>query len=203
MTDQSEGRLVTYSLSFTAGALLLEESRIAAQVLLDTSDSTDARKRLIEQRLISARTESAARRTVSEILSRLGTLSRDGLELVAHGNLDEAKQVLWIACCKRYPLIKNFAEGPLSEAANTPGGSIDSKAVEVFFLNEQSSHDELASRSEGTKYKLRQVLRLLLNQAGLINDSGTIIRGLAEPRVVALLESRPMEKALMGGLITR
>lgn len=203
MIDQSGGRFVNYLLSFTAGALLLEGSRVAAQVLLDSTDAPDARKRLISQKLISARTESAAKRIVTEILSRLETLSREGLELVAHGNLDEAKQVLWIACCYRYPLIRNFAEGPLAEAARSPGGAVDSKVVEVFFLNEQISFPELASTSEGTKYKLRQVLRLLLTQAGLINDSGAVIRGMAERRVVDFLESRSEDKPLMGGLIIK
>ena len=194
---------MSYLLSFTAGALLLEESRVAAQVLLESNDLQTARNRLVEQRLIMARTESSLKRTVSEILSRLSVLPAGGVELVANGNQDEARQILWIACCLRYPLIRNFAEGPLADAARTPGSSMAPKAIEVFFLNEQSANKELDSVSEGTRSKLRQVLRLMISQSGIINNKGELVRGMGQPRVLDLLNEIPGIRVWLGGLITQ
>jgi hypothetical protein len=171
-------------------------------MLLDSDDPVDARQRILEQRLISARTDSAAKRVVLEILSRLAFLSVDGLDLVANGNSDEARQTLWIACCRRYPIIRNFAESVLVEASRSAGVLIDARTVEVFFLNEEISHSELASASVGTKYKLRQVLKLMLHQVGLINDTGLLIRGLAQPKVTTWLDLTPADKILLGGLRT-
>lgn len=197
----SKGGLLSYSLSFTAGPLLVEESRTAAQVLLDSQSREQARSRLLKQRLLSSRTESAGARIVSEILPRLEGLPGPGLEIVANGTRDEVKQVLWIACCLRYTLIRNFAEGPLLDASNIPGGQLEPKAVEVFFLNEQSAHAELALVSEGTRGKLRQVLKLMLFQAGLVNDAGALVRGVLEPSVKTFMHDIPESTVWMGGLV--
>jgi hypothetical protein len=194
---------MSYLLSFTAGALLIEESRVAAQVLLESEDLQVARSRLVDQRLITARTESSLKRTVSEVLSRLSVLPSGGVDLVANGNQDEVKQILWIACCLRYTLIRNFAEGPLAEAARTPGSSMDSKVIEVFFLNEQSESEELDSASEGTRSKLRQVLRLMIAQSGIVNDKGAMVRGLGQPRVLNLLDEISGRRVWLGGLISQ
>lgn len=189
-----------YSLSFTAGALLIEESRVAAQILIESTDATEARRRLLEQRLIPARTDSAAKRIVLEVLSRLAFIPEAGLNLVAYGTMEEARQVLWISCCRKYPVIRTFAETILIDASRTPGMVIDSRVVEVFFLNEEMSNSQLAAVSVSTKYKLRQVLKLMLAQAGLINDNGVLVRGLVQPKVADWLERTPEDRVLLGGL---
>ena len=77
---------------------------------------------------------------------------------------------------------------------------IDSRVVEVFFLNEEMSNSQLAAVSVSTKYKLRQVLKLMLAQAGLINDNGVLVRGLVQPKVADWLERTPEDRVLLGGL---
>lgn len=191
---------MNYSLSFTAGALLTEESRLVAPLFLEFEDLKLIRKSAIETRLLSARTESAGKRVLSEIISRLTLLPTRGLELVSHGRLEEARQALWLACCLRYPIVADFAEGPLAESSRLPGGSISTQDLESFFLSQQALHPELSAASEGTKAKLRQVLRLMLVQAGLLSDSGRVGRGLLAPGITELIHEIPRSKLWVGGM---
>jgi len=187
-------------LSFTAGALLPEESRLVAPLFLEFDDLKLIRRRAVEDRLISTRTESAGRRVLSEIISRLALLPTQGLELVAHGRPEEARQALWLACCLRYPVIRDFAEGPLAESARVPGSSVSAQDVESFFLSQEALHPELSGVSGGTKAKLRQVLRLMLVQAGLLSGSGLLGRGLLAPGITELMHEIPGAKMWLGGL---
>jgi len=172
-----------------------------APLFLEFDDLKLIRRRAIEDRLISTRTESAGKRILSEIISRLALLPPRGLALISHGSSEEARQVLWLACCLRYPIIRDFAEGPLAESARVPGGSVTTKDVESFFLSQQALHPEISVVSEGTKGKLRQVLRLMIVQAGLVSNSGRLVRGLLAPDITELIHEIPGAKMWVGGLI--
>lgn len=192
--------LSNYSLSFTAGALLIEESREAASALLTTSTLSEAKAQIRSTLALRSRTESAVRRVSAELLFRLGQLSKEELGLVAHGDAEATRQFLWIVNCLRYPLIREFAEGPLADASAHFGATISANEIETFIWSRSQAQPQLAETSASTRAKLRQVLGLMMVQAGLINANKELLRGALSPELKWVLEAYPEALNWTGGL---
>jgi hypothetical protein len=67
------------------------------------------------ENLIKARTKSSVQRVYQELAPRLQTLSTEQLELLVESSIQEQKQILWYAVCKRYAFIREFANEVLHE----------------------------------------------------------------------------------------
>jgi hypothetical protein len=189
-----------YPLSFTAGALLIEESREVASALLTTSNISEAKAQIRATGSLQSRTESAGRRILSELTFRLGHLAREDLELVAHGDSEATRQFLWIINCQRYPLIREFAEGPLADARTRLGVAISSNEIEAFIWGRSQVHPQLAATSPSTRAKLRQVIGLMIVQAGLVNSNKELLRGALSQDLKRIFEAYPDALNWTGGL---
>jgi hypothetical protein len=189
-----------YPLSFTAGALLIEESREVAAALLTTSNISEAKAQIKSSGALQSRTESAGRRILAELIFRLGHLSPEELELVAHGEAEAARQFLWIVNCLRYPLIREFAEGPLADARANHGATVSSNEIEAFIWSRSQAQPQLAETSPSTRAKLRQVLGLMTLQAGLVNSNKELLRGALSPELTGIFEAHPHALNWTGGL---
>lgn len=193
-------KISLYPLSFTAGALLIEESREVAGALLRTGSIAEAKEVMRSSGALQSRTESSGRRIVSELFFRLGPLGPAELELVLYGDADSVRQFLWINNCMRYPIIREFAEGPLAEARSHPGATISSNDIEAFIWSRSQAQPQLSETSSSTRAKLRQVLGLMLSQGGLVNANKELLRGPISQDIAWVFKSNPEALSWMGGL---
>ena len=81
MIDLHEDR--RYSMSFTAASLRPELARIVAETYLESGDWDEARRRILDDNLLQARSRGSAVRMEGEIRQRLQTLTREQLEVAA------------------------------------------------------------------------------------------------------------------------
>lgn len=189
-----------YPLSFTAGALLQEESREVAAALLRTGDVSLAKSEIQSSGALQSRTETAGKRILSELMFRLEPLSNFELELIAHGDAEAVRQFLWINVCLRYPLVREFAEGPLADARSYLGAKVESNQIEAFIWGRAQDQFDLAQTKPSTRAKLRQVLGLMMLQAGLVNSNKELLRGLLSPALARIFDSYPEALNWTGGL---
>ena len=98
-----------YRLSFTAGGLLLAESLALAEKFLEIGDWDSVQVWAVETNLLQARTLSSAKRICSELITRLSRLSNTELQRLVAAHSDERRVWLWIAICRAYALIREFA----------------------------------------------------------------------------------------------
>ena len=180
-----------YPLSFTAGALLEEESRQVAASLLRTGDVALAKSDIRASGALHSRTETAGKRVLSELIFRLSPLSDFELQLISQGDAVAARQFLWINCCLRYPLIREFAEGPLAGAFSASDTRVEPNQIEAFIWDRSQQQPELAKTTPSTKAKLRQVLGLMMLQAGLVNANRELVHGLLSPDLANIFDSYP------------
>jgi hypothetical protein len=193
-------KISLYPLSFTAGALLIEESREVAGALLRTGNVAEAKALIHSSGILQSRTESTGRRIVSELMFLLGPLDPAELELVLNGDGDSVRQFLWINNCLRYPLIREFAEGPLAEARSHPGATILNNDIEAFIWSRSQVQPQLAETSSSTRAKLRQALGLMLSQGGLVNANKELLRGAISQEIAWVFRENPQALSWMGGL---
>ena len=187
ITTDAQGR---YALSFTSGGLLLREADVFASVYLRERDWGSVRQVAIEGNLLQARTSSSSVRMTRETIQRLSVLDDAELELLADSSLTERCHLMWVAACRRYELIGDFAGEVLRERflLLTPTLGIDD--FDRFITGKSLWHPELDELRPSTRTKLRQNVFRMLHEAGLYSEGGDIVSAVLSERVLEALAAR-------------
>lgn len=185
-----------YRMSFTAGGLFLRESVDLAALYLDLADWKKVRERVTAENLLQTRTLSALKRVYLEITSRLKTLSDEELRFLITSSRHDQACLLWIAACRRYRFIADFAVEVLRERFITLRKRLDQDAFDVFFNRKAEWHSELDRISVTTKHKLRQVLFKILRDADLLTSANEINPAVPSPALLELIQRGRCEEIL-------
>ena len=164
-----------YAVSFTCGALLAPESIRVATVYAQCSSWEETRKLCLADNLLQAARTKTLQRLTQEIIGRLKTLKDDELLFLADADFSEQKYVLWLALCRRYALIGDFAREVLHEFFASRKNSLTVDDYDIFFAQKALFHDELQKLSSATRRKARQMLFSMMRDAGLIDRGHRII----------------------------
>jgi len=202
--------LGSYRLSFTTGGLYFRESKKIAALYLRINDWDEVRKVSLEENLLQANTRSSSVRTYRESSSRLQQLSKDELNLLIESSEQDQRYLLWLAICRQYTLIEEFAVEVLREKFLIMDLSLTHHDYDVFFNRKADWHPELDELSTSTKNKLRQVLFRMMVEAGLLSSNYSIIPAIITPRVAREIFKPsnsqaviyPISDADLGGLLT-
>ncbi|WP_336705738.1 DUF1819 family protein [Micrococcus terreus] len=179
-----------YALSFTTGGLLEREAAVLADVYTEHRDWAKVRDIAVEENLLQARTRSTGVRRVREAVNRLSSLSDREVELLADVTASERGHLMWVAACRRYNLIGEFAEEVLRERFLTLAGTVSYSDYDSFYRAKAMWNDELDAVSAATYRKLRQVLFRMMVEAGLLTTKGAIEPALLSARVADCLSHR-------------
>jgi hypothetical protein len=136
---------------------------------------------------IQSRTASSIKRRVGEICSRLQLLSRQQLSLIQNGSRSEQQYLLWLAICKRYPFIHEFAVEVIREKFLRMDLLLIADEYNSFFYAKATWHDELERLQPSTKTRIRQVLFQMLREAEIISDKNIIIPSLLTAALVQVI----------------
>ena len=104
-----------YRLSFTTGGLFLQEAPVIVERYLALRNWSQTRDQVRNDNLLQVRTAAAALRISKELISRLELLESDELEELVNGNARDRGYLLWVAACRRYAIIHDFAIEVLRE----------------------------------------------------------------------------------------
>ena len=172
-----------YSMSFTAGGLLYHKTVEIANLYLSLKNWPSVRGKVLENNILQARTQNTAKRIFQEISSRLDLLTKEELVILIEGSYQEQVQILWLAICKRYKFIYDFAVEVIREKFLSLGLEVSFEDYDAFFNSKAEWHDELENLTEKTKNKARQVVFKILREAELLSKNNIIIPIILAPRV--------------------
>ena len=165
-------------MSFTTGGLFYQESVSLAELYLKIKSWPEVKKTALAENLLQTRTQSTAQRLASEITARLARLSDGQLQLLATGSRSEQNYLLWLATCKRYAFISDFAREVLREKFLCLEILLTHNDYDLFFHNQAQWHEELDNLSLSTRKKNRSVLFRIMKEAELLNSENVIIPAL-------------------------
>ncbi|WP_444962856.1 DUF1819 family protein [Nocardiopsis sp. M1B1] len=177
VTSQTHGR---YALSFTSGALLAREAVIVAPLYLETRDWGAVREQLRAENLLQARTTSSGVRLAREVAQRLAVLTYSELELLRDASPSERGHLMWVAACRRYALIGDFAEEVVRERFLLLMPTLSYDDFDSFVRGKSLWHPELAEVKDSTLQKLRSTVFRMLTEAGLIVASEIVHTSITE-----------------------
>lgn len=188
MTDTP--RKPRYALSFTTGSLLSAEAALVAPIYLHERDWTATRARVRHDNLLQSRVASSNARVLRALIPRLQCLTDAELQIVADGTSTERGHLMWVAGCRFYSLIGEFAEEVLHERFLTLAGTVTYDEFDSFYRSKVMWHDELGQVTEQSYKKLRQVLFRMMVEAGLLTKQGHIEPVLLSSQVADCLTQR-------------
>jgi hypothetical protein len=172
-----------YILSFTAAGVLRAECVLLAELHARLGDWDAVRSTAVADNLLQARKAASATRVCRELVFRLQGLSDEELALLRQGNPNEQDQILWVAICRRYRLVAEFALEVLRERFLQFGPPLELSDFDAFYDRKADWAEELDQLASVTRAKLRQVLFRMLREAGLTSADGSIQPTLLSDRV--------------------
>jgi hypothetical protein len=173
MTENKKKR--RYRLSLSTGGLFLTESLLAVDEYFYYRDWPRTRLAAEQKNIIQSRTASSTKRRVREICQRLAMLTDQQLTLLKNGSRQEQQYLLWLAICKQYLLVFEFATEVIREKFLRMDLNLDHLEFDRFFNAKADWYDELDVLEESTRAKIRQVLFKILHEAEILSDANMII----------------------------
>ncbi|MEI2656553.1 MAG: DUF1819 family protein [Nitrosomonas sp.] len=174
-------------MSFTTGSLFHRESVMLAALYLDLGDWNSVRDKVITDNVLQTRTLNTLKRVCREIISRLKTLSPSELEFLLETSYQEQAYLLWLAFCRRYRFIADFAVEVLRERYITLKTDLNYEDFDSFFNQKSEWHSELDEIRPATRSKLRQVLFKILREADLLSANNIISAAMLSQQLIDLI----------------
>ena len=148
---------------------------ITAQLLNEGWSESDTVKKIIEDNLFQYPTEKSLKEITRTCLSRFRIFDDNRVaEIIATGNVQSAKQACLFAMMEQNRLVWDFMVGVIGEKYKTRDYHFSMTDINSFFTRLQEQNDDIASWSEASIKKCKQVLmRLLLENEYLENRKAT------------------------------
>lgn len=162
--------LTIYSANMSAGALMLAESRVVANLMMQQLSETAWLQAITVDNLLQKPSPTTAKRQAGLIRQRLSQLTSEGLLLVATAERGLAMQMVFIATLLESRLLCDFVQD-VYLVQRRKGDAIRPHDWDVF-LSECTHRDAaVANWTESTRKKLFQVIMLMLSEADCLSDS--------------------------------
>ena len=172
-----------YSMTFATGGLLYRESLMIAELYDELRAWHAVKERVISDNLLQIRTLSGAKRIYQEVSLRLMELTPAEMELLQQGSRQEQNYLLWLAVCKRYAFVRDFAVEVVREKFLRLALALSYEDYDVFFNNKAEWHPEVEQAAPSTRKKQRQLLFRMMREAELLSQDNHIIPALLTPRL--------------------
>lgn len=152
-----------YNAAITREQFLFYEMRTTAKLLADGMSDEAATNHIVAENLFQYPTEKSVRKVALACIRRLHALQDDTLIVaMATQPSDVSKQICLYAMMKQYRLVWDFMVTVIGEKyrlSDTSYGKID---LNTYFLRLQEQDDWVATWSESTVTKVKQVLNKVL-----------------------------------------
>ena len=152
-----------YNAAITREQFLFYEVRTTAKLLHEGCNHEEVVERIVSDNLFQYPTEKSVRKMALACLRRLDALEDNSLvEAIATQPSDVAKQICLYAMMKQYRLIWDFMITVIGEKyrlSDTTFGQID---LNSYFLRLQEQDDWVATWSDSTVTKSKQVIAKML-----------------------------------------
>jgi hypothetical protein len=186
-----------YRLSFTTGGLFLQEAPAVAACYLNLGDWAKARDQVRQENLLQVRTAAAATRISKELTARLELLDEPELQALLELDLRDQASLLWVAACRRYAFIRDFATEVLREHYVLLRRQLSFGDYDSFYNSKALWHAELDELATSTQHKLRQNLFRMLREADLVSAQHMIQPAFLSPHLAQLLAKRSRQELLV------
>jgi hypothetical protein len=164
-----------YSLSFTTGTLMLTESVLLTEQYIGLGSWQKVRESAKQTNLLQGKTMKSTTTLMSEIISRLRFLSDEQLQRLIQAQEKDQRYILWLALCRRYQYIADFAVEVMGAAVHTPEKTVTRSEYQVFFDQKAAFHPHLQQLADSTKRTIASFVFIMAGQADIMDQDGRLL----------------------------
>lgn len=152
-----------YNAAITREQFLFYEVRTTAKLVCEGLNNDEVVDRIVKENLFQYPTEKSVKKMALACLRRLEALEdRTLVEAIADQPSDVSRQICLYAMMRQYRLVQDFMLTVIGEKYRKLDSSFGKIDLNVFFQRLQEQDDWVATWSESTITKLKQVLQKLL-----------------------------------------
>lgn len=149
--------------SLTREQFLFYEMRTTAKLKVEGLSNTRIVERIAQENLFQYPTEKSVKSIANACLARLDAMNNESLiRAIASQPSETAKQICLYAIMKHRRLVWDFMLTVIGEKYRIKDSSFGRMDLNVFFLRLQEQDNNVASWSDATLQKLKQVLTRIL-----------------------------------------
>ena len=161
-----------YSAVLTREQFLFYETRTTAKLMCDGLGDKAVVNKIVSENLFQYPTEKSVRKMAQTCINRLRAMNDTTLVAALAGQpSDVAKQICLYAMMKQYRLVWDFMITVIGEKYRMRDNSFGKIALNTFFLRLQEQDDGVATWSENTIAKIKQVLARILVENEYLDDT--------------------------------
>lgn len=176
-----------YTLSFTVGGLFLFEGIELARRRATCASWDEVRQTSPDDVFVAKGGASSVKRIRNEVIGRLATLTPDEVGHLAAGGMTDARALMWVAACRKYRILAEFAVEVLDERLRSFQPEIRVTDFDALLDAKGVNAAEIARLAPSTRARLRSGAFRMLREAELLD---------AESRVWAPRLSEPLRDLL-------
>jgi hypothetical protein len=159
-----------YNAALTAEQFLFYEMRIVSRLYVQGKTVEEIIRSVKRDNLFQLPTERKLSKLTRACFRRLTALGNDCLASeLANAPIEVAKQINLYSMMRYNRLAWEFMTGVIGEKYRSQDFSFSRKDLNVFFLRLQEQNDDVASWSENTIVKLKQVLTKCLAETEMLD----------------------------------
>ena len=187
-----------YKMSFSTGGLFMTESLEVARLHIEDEPWEQTILRAMDEGTTCLPKSTSNRRTLREISNRLLTLSAaERVYLIEEADRSERQALLWVATCRAYRFIREFAVEVIRERYLSYQLTLPLESFDILFEAKAEWDEGLARLSRTTQLKLRQIMFRMMREAGIISEDDRIQTAILSTRLKSIIEEHnPGELAI-------
>ena len=160
-----------YIASLTREPFLFYEMRSTAKLMVSGLSDEAVVKEIVDQNLFQYPTEKSITRMAKACIKRLQAMEDDSLIFaIASQPTDVAKQICLYALMKQSRLVYEFMLTVIGEKYRLRDASFGKIDFNIFFMRLQEQSDTVASWSDSTITKLKQVIARVLVETEYLDN---------------------------------
>ncbi len=182
-----------YRSTIKARSFLYLELKKAAVLYLQGFSLEDIRKKALAENIFSLDTENRIKEIAATLSTRLQVLDEVLLHKLAAGDLETSKQIALYTILKTDRLFLEFMQEVYRDKFILKDYIITDQDFAIFFQRKAEQSDKVASWTDYTLYKLQQVYKRILIEAGLVKKNKKnveIVNPLMEQELVDYLKQK-------------
>lgn len=186
--------------TITREQFLFHEMRIVARLIKEGKSDEQIIQEVIDNNLFQYPTERMIKNITQVCLNRFNKAnSHEWIDIVANDSADAAKQACLFLMMNYYRLVWEFMITVIGEKYRTKDTSFTKMDLNSFFTRLQEQNDVVASWSDATIGKCKQVLKKTLVENGYLDNSRSEVLNpvLLDFRVKEAIEDSNNKEALI------
>lgn len=167
--------------------LYLEFKKVC-QLKLQGFNDQEIMNKAVEENIFTVNSEARKREIASTVINRLREIDEYVIEKVFNGSLQTSKQLAIYSILKTDRLFFEFMQEVYKEKIMLKDYMLTDKDFNIFFRRKSEQSDQIANWKDYTFYKLKQVYKRILSEAGFIKNTKQEVKLLPQIMEIEVVE---------------